>query len=671
MTFQEPLLLYGLPAALLPLIIHLLNRLRYRSVRWAAMPFLNAATRSSHRRSRLRHYLVLLCRMLALFFLVLALCRPVTGGWIGGLLQGAPETILVLLDRSASMEARDPALQMSKREYALDLFARAAQRQGSGSRLVLVENVLRSPQELAGASALRTLSAAGPTDTAADLPAMFRAALNYQVANRCGRTEIWVASDLQRSNWRPESSEWQDVMARLSALPGAPRARVLALCREYARNTSVGIRDVIRGGSRERPQLMLGLEIQESVSRPEPIPLTLTVDGARSQEELTIPSPSFRFHRRLELPAGKAGGGWGSVEIPADENLRDNAAWFVYRGEATLKAVVVGDKGDALRRVARAAAPDPSRLSSACEVVAPDAAAGTSWRDLALVVWMAPAPGPEVQEALAGFVEQGGVAVCFPPEKADTPGLFGLTWKAVETAKAESPFRAGPWEENDGPLARTENGQSLPVGKLSFLKRQAAAFAGDAGAKFFALASYADGRPFLLRRVLGRGQVFVFTSLPRAEWSSLGEGPVLVPALQRLLHLGGRRLTSSENAVCGEWKPENEAEVWAPVGAPGPRNPRWEAGVYQCGSRQVALNRPAIEDSLEPVEEAKVRALFGDVPVQIEKDLTGHARGRTEREIWPLLLGLVMLCLLAESWLVLGYGRPRPAALEPAVGKAT
>ncbi|MCK5844092.1 MAG: BatA domain-containing protein, partial [Victivallales bacterium] len=40
MTFLQPLLLWGLPLLAIPLIIHLMNRLRYRSVKWAAMIFL-------------------------------------------------------------------------------------------------------------------------------------------------------------------------------------------------------------------------------------------------------------------------------------------------------------------------------------------------------------------------------------------------------------------------------------------------------------------------------------------------------------------------------------------------------------------------------------------------------------------------------------------------------
>ncbi|MFC1461421.1 BatA domain-containing protein [Verrucomicrobiota bacterium] len=187
----------------MPVIIHLLNRLRFRSVKWAATMFLISATRSSSRHARLRHYLILLARTLIVLFFILALARPLAGGWLGMAASGSPDTIIILLDRSASMEATDPRLQTSKRERALSLFARAATETAGSSRVVLIENVLRAPQEIASLSVLPELSLASPTDTAADIPAMFRAALDYMLRNRSGRTEIWVASDFQKSNWRP------------------------------------------------------------------------------------------------------------------------------------------------------------------------------------------------------------------------------------------------------------------------------------------------------------------------------------------------------------------------------------------------------------------------------------------------------------------------------------
>src|SRR3989442_12523094 len=104
MTFLQPIILWGLPLALVPVIIHLLNRIRYRSVNWAAMMFLMRQSRSSTHYAKLRQFLILACRVLAVVALVLAIARPLAGGWAGWMISPAPEVVLVLLDRSASME---------------------------------------------------------------------------------------------------------------------------------------------------------------------------------------------------------------------------------------------------------------------------------------------------------------------------------------------------------------------------------------------------------------------------------------------------------------------------------------------------------------------------------------------------------------------------------------
>ncbi|HKI18359.1 MAG TPA: BatA domain-containing protein, partial [Isosphaeraceae bacterium] len=57
-------LLYGLAAAAVPLVIHLLNRRKFREVSWAAMQFLLAALRKNRRRIRVEQWLLLAIRTL-------------------------------------------------------------------------------------------------------------------------------------------------------------------------------------------------------------------------------------------------------------------------------------------------------------------------------------------------------------------------------------------------------------------------------------------------------------------------------------------------------------------------------------------------------------------------------------------------------------------------------
>src|ERR1700682_5289108 len=74
----ETTLLAGAGAVSVPIIIHLLNRKRFKVVSWAAMRFLLAAQRQNSRRMRLEALLLPGVRRLVLLLLALAMCS-VTG----------------------------------------------------------------------------------------------------------------------------------------------------------------------------------------------------------------------------------------------------------------------------------------------------------------------------------------------------------------------------------------------------------------------------------------------------------------------------------------------------------------------------------------------------------------------------------------------------------------
>lgn len=66
----------GVALAAIPIVIHILNRRRFKVVEWAAMRYLLEAMRSNRRRLRFESLLLLLARCAVLFLLALAIARP-------------------------------------------------------------------------------------------------------------------------------------------------------------------------------------------------------------------------------------------------------------------------------------------------------------------------------------------------------------------------------------------------------------------------------------------------------------------------------------------------------------------------------------------------------------------------------------------------------------------
>ena len=103
-AFLNPLLLWAIPLAALPVIIHLLNRRRFTRVPWAAMEYLLAAMKRNRKRLRMEQWLVLLLRTLAVLFLILLVARPQLEG--GGLIGVQKHHVVLLNDSSFSARVR-------------------------------------------------------------------------------------------------------------------------------------------------------------------------------------------------------------------------------------------------------------------------------------------------------------------------------------------------------------------------------------------------------------------------------------------------------------------------------------------------------------------------------------------------------------------------------------
>src|ERR1051325_12255480 len=88
----------GAAATSIPIIIHLLNKRKFRVVVWAAMDFLLAAQRRNARRLKFQRWLLLLVRCLAIIALAIAVGQMVLDTTAMGFLGGGQSGVIVILD---------------------------------------------------------------------------------------------------------------------------------------------------------------------------------------------------------------------------------------------------------------------------------------------------------------------------------------------------------------------------------------------------------------------------------------------------------------------------------------------------------------------------------------------------------------------------------------------
>ncbi len=644
MLFLNPFLLWGLLAAAVPIAIHLLNRRRHKTIQWAAMQFLLKATRESRGKKKLRHILILTCRALAIAALAFAAARPIVSGLIGWG-GGSIDTVVLLLDRSASMETK-PGDGLSPRRQIVIEKVRDAMASLGAARLVLIDSASGKPQEIPSPDILADISATSPTDTAADFPTLLARAAEF-LADTTGRSEIWLASDLQTSNWRPDDERWAAARASLATLPQKPAIRVLSLTGPSAPNTAIRV----LGSRRSGDEMLLDLEILRTADSHgnTTLPLTTNLNGTRTTETLTIPGQSLRFQKRVTLPTGSAtGSGW--LSIPADGNSRDNSTYFAYGPARSIKSVIVAPAGEAADYLALAAAP-PGFGNQAVQRVDPANAGTINTGDLATILWAAPLPSGPAYELVNRFLTSGGHVIFFPPGTSSDASFVDLKWSNPTDAPAGKFFILKDWNHTDGPLRDGIDGTPISAERLKAIRRQIPL--GDATS----LARWEDGEPVITRRIVDHGTAWFVGSLPDYTWSNLGDADVLLPTVQRIIAAGADRFDASYLTTVGTdaaqpFPGETRTRI-DDYGSPDPANAAYEAGIFRLGERLLAVNRPAQEDNPEILTHEQLdQALEGTKYTLL--DQAGQANDPSlSRDVWRAFLIAVLFFLIAEAILCL------------------
>ena len=108
MSFITPLFFFGMLAAAVPILLHLIKRERATKVEFPTLMFLRKISKKVIRFQKLRHLLLLLLRVLAFLLLALAFTRPFRETVSAARPTGKVSTAhIILLDNSMSMAYGD------------------------------------------------------------------------------------------------------------------------------------------------------------------------------------------------------------------------------------------------------------------------------------------------------------------------------------------------------------------------------------------------------------------------------------------------------------------------------------------------------------------------------------------------------------------------------------
>lgn len=705
MSFVQSWLLWGLIAAIFPLLIHLLNRWRHKTISWGAMSFLLQANKEYKGKKKLLHYLILILRTLAIICLILALSRPLASQWLG--IGAHPmDNIIIVLDRSASMNETPTGSTKNNKDIILEQITATLKTLGN-KRVFLADSAQNTVMEISVPELLPQIKDTVDTDTTANIPLLLETAAQYAQKNLAGNTEFWIISDAQLSNWQPTSGIWENTKKSLLSLTTTPPIRLLSPPLTTEPNKSIRVLSALVYDN----QLHLSLQIQQqgkelTLNTPQSLPLSISLNGGHFTETIHIQGNTSTLKKIIPLPKDTKEGS-GYVELPPDTQNSDNIFFFTFQEEPTLRIGINQTPSPALLALGQMIAPSTTSHRTLTNIN-PQALTKQDIQELGIILWEGNFPTGKQGDIFQEYVEKGGIIVVIPEDKREnnsstpTPLLNQTTSSTITTVttddgtvsistktttaqtettsqdttspkniitwgeKQESPedkyFILNKPESFEGLFRPGDDGKPIPIEQAKAIRRL------SIREKIVPLLTWDDGEIALGRKLLGKGQIYILTTRPDYTWSNFADGYILIPLLSRLadyscaqqgtpLSLDVGNIPFDLNQVfhrIDEHKSESSSKK-------NILDINLSAGLYQQANKIVAQNRAPQEDAPETIKEQDIQDLL--LPLEINTQHSQkHSTDSLVTEIWRTFYILALLCLLGEALLCLP---PRKISTAP------
>lgn len=640
----------------LPLLAHLIARTRPPEYRFSNLDFLQRVVRRTSRLRKPKDWLLLALRTLAICAFAAAFLGPVLFSK-NSALPGETRTVVLLVDRSASMMAREGA---GSRFEAATLAAA----QTLGDLRPQLANLVWIDAEPSAAFPEPSSNSAFLADTikgasAKPEPGAIAQALELalrQCAAGQGRRELVIISDFQ-------ASAWKDIAP---SVPAGVNLRMIPIAKETLPNLAVTSLVVTPAEPIIGQAATVMCRVKNFSAEMRRASVRLDAGGSLPRQDAEIPAWG-EAEVAFNIRCATAGLMTLQAEIDADGFPADDRRFLVTRVRDSLR-LAISDRdpsGQVLQQVAKAlpwldAVPvtDPL-LPGACDAVfmpawpGHDAAAVRALAERGITVLVQPAPGAPGQSlnALAGLSVSNDSAVLAP--QARNGG-----WKAAPESSASKVFALFDTGEFGNPLA----------GSFKSRVRLPDTLPGNARL----LAAYDDRVPALAIYETPGAPVIVFNlALDRAITDWPVQSSFLPAFAELLLHTRPSRSNEGFELMPGDhpaWAPEDPSQA-STLTLQSPTNDALE--LTRTGTADGALLRanhaatPGIYRWLVsgqtvhaqaanfPDSESDLRVLLEPPALAANAGgtttVTRHAMLDRGLLLWPWLLGAALLALVIET----------------------
>lgn len=665
MVFLTPLFLLGLLAALIPIAIHLIRKEKPPKLMFSTIRFLKKTSKKLVLFQQLQQILLLALRSLLIILLVIAFARPLINQTVARLLDADPQSAVVMLDVSMSMQYGD-TFELAK-ESVLDILAGL----GAGDEVALIvfsdsaEFVLEFTTDIeAIESAVEDLAQAGFGAT--NYMPNLRLADQLLEGSRFENRAVYLVSDFQASASGENNDGWKLApgVAFTGVDVGESATENLALtdlrAPEQLLEDASGQSILARVRSTGTSYLNAGnvtLSVNGEIIDRQPVDLT-------DQSEAVV-----TFSADFEAQGSYT----GEVRVSGDAFTADNVQYFTVDVMPKIRVLLVNgeasdnwfdDEGHWFGLAVSAALQSPFQL----ETIEPAALSAAALRqsDVAVLLNVGNVSSSQAQ-ALADFVEEGGSALFAPADRVEAD-TFNRLFASF------APARISAQGSNvDDYLVIADFDRRHPILRP---------LAGEWSARFDdhwslepapdadVLMQFDSAEPALVERVVGQGRTLMFASSLDLEWNNLALQGLFLPFVHETLrHLAQAESASREFDVGNSFSLLAGAtgSTVSALGVDGEpiefvddnytvtaSEPGFIRATVDAAPVTYAINVGAGESNLAkaPVTDLYDRVINPDTnPVQSRQVRTEQLVAELERpqRLWWWILCLVALLVLAEA----------------------
>jgi hypothetical protein len=716
MTFLNPLVLFGLVAAAIPILIHLLNLRKLKVVDFSSLRFLKELQKTRMRRLKLRQLLILLLRTLLIVFLVLAFSRPALKGSLASMGGGhATSTVVVLLDDSPSMGTRNDrgVLFDQAREAAAQMLSTVSPSdEVFVFRLSDTTDQATAPLPITAAAGLKALSGMTVMRRSTPYAPFVARGLRTLATSQSANRELLLISDGQATQFSLADT------GSLAGLPVSKNVGVFTMELEPSHRDNSAVTGLALESkllSPERPIVFRGTITNFGDQQLDNTLASLYLDGVRVAQQTVSIAPHASASLMMSATARRRGVIGASLHIDDDLLELDNHRYLVVNIPERIAVTCVGSTASDTQFPALALESAVDSAQTGLFVVQQLTRdhlqfADISQQDVIVLCNIRSLTQTEV-ERIAGAVKSGRSLIFFPGETTDYEQLNKGLCAALGVPPIIPPASRQPEARQTGFLSFSALDYGHPVFEGMFAKppslrssapaiespqiRTAAGL--QTGTGGIPVITMTDGKPFLCEYAAGKGRVFLFAVESGTGWSDFPFKGIYAPLMYRsMLYLSSPnepvdtswvgeplrfvvRLTAERSGMGYVVKsPSGSDERVQPhqlasFGLTGfDTQPSEETGIYRLfpadgGSahqqplQAIAVNCAAPESDLMKVDEDLLTAFWNRMGVAPERRhiITSAAEvsrtveeSRHGVELWRTFVVLALACAMLE--MVLG-----------------